>query len=113
LVKPKTGSQNILFSQISANLKALALSEGYKRDLKDYTISYSTLKEFQAKPCLNWYSVFTRIMWAMKDALGLDLATLTREQIETDNLPCISVKNAVLAGLIPAVRNYERLDNPI
>jgi hypothetical protein len=110
-VTPKTSSQNILFSQISANLKALNLSESYKQDLRDYTIRYSTLKEFQTKPCLNWHSVFTKIMWAMKDALGLDLTTITREQIETDNLPCRTVKQAVEAGYIPVVRNYERLDN--
>jgi hypothetical protein len=112
-VTPKTSSQNILFSRISANLKALNLSEGYKRDLRDYTIRYSTLKEFRTKPCLNWHSVFTKIMWAMKDALGLDLTAITREQIETDNLPCRTVKQAVEAGLLPTVRIYDRLDNPI
>jgi hypothetical protein len=42
-----------------------------------------------------------------------DLATITREEIENDNLPCRTVKQAVEAGFIPLVRDYEWLTNQI
>lgn len=113
LVKPKTGNQNILFSRIAGNLKALQISEGYKNDLRLYTIRYSTLKIFNTKLFLNWYSVFVKLMWQLSDTLGTDLATVTREQIETDNLPCRTVKQAVEAGYLPAVCGYEYLINQL
>ena len=40
----------------------------------------------------------------------IDLKTLTRDEIFANDLPCISVKRAVLAGLIPKVQGWERLD---
>lgn len=112
-VIPRPTENNTRFSSIAANLKALNISEGYKQDLRDYTIRYSTLKQFKTQPCLNWYSVFTILMWEMSKTLGIDLATITREQIETQNLPCRTVKQAVEADLIPAVNGYERMMNPM
>jgi len=112
-VIPKSTEQNARFTSISVNLKALNISEDYKNDLRDYTLRYSTLNQYKTRPCLNWYSVFTLLMWNMSRALGIDLATLTREQIESEELPCRSVKDAVEAGLLPPVLNYQRLDRLI
>jgi len=39
----------------------------------------------------------------------IDLKTITRQQIYQENLPCISVKNAVEAGILPPVKGYERM----
>ncbi len=112
-VIPRRTEQNARFTSISVNLKALNISEDYKNDLRDYTLRYSTLNQYKTRPCLNWYSVFTLLMWNMSRALGIDLATLTREQIESEELPCRSVKDAVEAGLLPPVLNYQRLDRLI
>jgi len=49
-------------------------------------------------------------MYGMVKEMSIDLGTITRAQIETDNLPCISIKQAVDANLLPRVRNYEKLD---
>jgi len=43
----------------------------------------------------------------------VDLATLTRDDIFTLDLPCISVKRAVEAGLLPRVKGYETLISSI
>jgi hypothetical protein len=104
-------AQNGKIKAVSQNLKSLNLSTGYKQDLFHYTERYMSRKEKDRKNVGNWYNVFTMIMWAMAKQLHLDLATLTREQIETDNLPCRTVKQAVEAELIPPVLDYEWLTN--
>ena len=40
----------------------------------------------------------------------IDLITLTREDIFTKDLSCISVKKAVEAGLLPKVYDWQHLD---
>jgi hypothetical protein len=44
---------------------------------------------------------------------GIDLKTLTREYIYMHDLPCISVKKAVEAGILPEVYMYEAYSNEI
>jgi|GEM_PF-6854111 hypothetical protein len=44
------------------------------------------------------------LMWSMAQALWLDLAPLTRAQINNKTLPSITVKEAVEAGHLPPVR---------
>ena len=55
----------------------------------------------------NLWGLFLKLMWAMAKMRGLDLEFLTRETIESENLPCRSVKDAVEAGLLPMVKGYE------
>jgi hypothetical protein len=112
-VKQKPTAQHGRFAAISSNLKSLDLSDGYKQNLKDYTELYLRRHDNHRLPVSNWYNVFMMLMYAMAKELGLDLATLTRNQIETEDLPCRTVKQAVEAGYIPAVLNYERLDDPL
>jgi len=38
----------------------------------------------------------------------VNLASITREQIAEQNLPCCTLAQAIQAGLLPAVRGYER-----
>ena len=45
--------------------------------------------------------------------LYIDLATITREFIYANDLPCISVKRAVEAGLLVPVSGYEMLTRPL
>jgi hypothetical protein len=53
-------------------------------------------------------------MYALAKAMPeIDLGTLTREEIYQQDLPCISIKRAVEAGLLEKVDNYQRLDKPI
>lgn len=45
--------------------------------------------------------------------MNINLVTLTREQIEIGDLPCRTVKQAVEAGFIPVVRDYEWLTHEL
>ena len=112
-VPVKLTQRHANFGNASKNLKSLNLSEGYKSDFKVYTDLYCRLKINYENQVSSWYNLFLKMMYAMSDSLGIDLKAITRNQIETEQLPCISVKDAVEAGLLPRVRNYERLDNPL
>ena len=101
--KPHAGTERL--TTIAHNLKALNISEGYRNDLRIYTEMY----RMSNPPVYTWYNMFTKLMWALHDATGVDLAQITRTQIEEQELPCNSVKRAVDAGLIPPVQSYERL----
>jgi len=51
-----------------------------------------------------------KIMFAMqKDYPGMDLNTLSRADIIDLALPCRTVSNAVAAGYLPEVRNWQEL----
>jgi hypothetical protein len=113
--KVKITETHINFSIISKNMRNLNISPAYKEDFKVYADLYSRLKDNQWKPVTGWYNLFMKMMYAMAkaDPENIDLKTVTRAQIETEALPCITVKDAVSAGLLPPVRICERLDNPI
>jgi len=111
-VVPKESTQNRKIGAISRNLKALEPSEGYISDMKVYLALYSY--QPQSKNFVSWRNVFLTIMFALAKADDeVDLLTITRGQIEADNLPCISVKRAVEAGLLAPVIGYERLISEI
>jgi hypothetical protein len=101
------------FGEIAKNIRRLNLSEAYKQDFKIYTDLYSRMRVNYEHPVSNWYNLFIRMMFKMAQMPGIDLKTITRYQIELLSLPCISVKAAVDAELLPRVRNYESLDNPL
>jgi len=109
LPQSKLHRQNVELSVISANLKKLDVSEGYRGDLRIYT-EMSRLQSSGANACYSWSNVFMKLMFATAKAYTLDLKTLTREQIYDAMLPCISVKTAVDAGLLPPIGGYENLN---
>lgn len=94
---------------IMANLKLIHPSEGYKQNFKDYLIAYNKLKQNREKPAHIWNNLYLKMLFNMaKTNPSVDLATLTRQQIYEQNLPCQSVKSAIEAGLLPSVKGYER-----
>ena len=110
-VKPQLKEQHIRIGEVSQNLINLNVSEGYKHDLSKYAQAYSKARIKGKLGMNNWYSLFLKLMWAMAKQMDINIATVTREQIETDNLPCRTVKQAVEAGLITLVRGYDMLTN--
>ena len=59
----------------------------------------------------SWVNMYLKLMREMaKQDPSIDLLTLTREEIYTRALPCISIKRAVDAGLLPVVYDYSHLD---
>jgi len=97
------------FRDAQRQIYLLNPSAAYKQDLKDYCLSYNGLPKIEGKTISSWCQMYNKLMWAMQKAMpeSVSLKTITREQIYTQNLPCISIKAAVEAGLLPAVKNYE------
>ncbi|MBW6513460.1 MAG: hypothetical protein K0B87_01755 [Candidatus Syntrophosphaera sp.] len=112
LVKPRPTENSRRFGRIASNLKALQPSIGYRSDLRVYVDIFNSRVANQDVVLQNWYNAFTRLMWnlAKSDPGYIDLETITRAQIEANDLPCRSVKRAVEAGLLDPVNGYELLD---
>lgn len=95
---------------VMQNLKLIQPSAAYIRDLKDYLILYNKLRKNQNAKLITWMNLYLKIMFALQKKYSeVDLTTLSREQIYRQQLPCRSVCEAVLAELLPAVRNYHGL----
>jgi len=105
-VKPKATPQNARLAATMKNLKNLNLSEEYITDLKFYAA-------MARKPGsrLNWQIVFTKLMNALQRTMGVDISTITKGAIYEQNLPCKSVKNAIEAGLLQPILDYQRLNS--
>ena len=110
-VKPRPTENSRRFGRIASNLKALEPSPGYVNDLTVYVDIFNARVANEDVILQNWYNAFTRLMWklAQSDPAYVDLETLTRAQIEANDLPCRTVKRAVEAGFLEPVHGYELL----
>lgn len=104
--KPHAG--NALLSRISHNLKALEVSDGFRTDLKIYTELLRMKNGAQGDRYYAWSNVFRKLMFDLAEKYSLDLATITRSDICSRNLPCITVRAAIEDGLLDVVQGYER-----
>jgi len=104
--KPHPGNKRM--SAISHALKALEPSEAYRSDLKLYTELLRMQLGSDAVSFYSWSNVFRKLMFAMAKKYSLDLATLTRADIYSQNLPCLTLVAAIEDGLLPAVHGYTR-----
>ncbi len=98
------------FRKAQKQIYAINPSDGYKRNLTDYIIAFNKLPENEDRKMSAWTNAYNKIMYGMQKALPgkVDLKTITRAQIYSQNLPCRTVKAAVDAGLLPKVRGYQR-----
>jgi len=113
-VKPKETAANRRIKAVMANLELIQPSDAYKSNFKNYLLAYNAMKEHQNKPMLSWNNFYMKMLYAMEKAYPtVDLTTLSREQMLAEDLPCISLKRAVEAGLLPIVEGYEDWDKQI
>lgn len=111
---PTLTENNHTLGTTTANLHKITPSEGYKNDLRTYLGRYNTLRENENAYVRSWVNMYLKLMREMaKRDNTIDLLTLTREEIYTRDLPCISIKRAVEAGLLPVVYDYTHLDREI
>ena len=111
-VKPKTTAANRRLGTISRNLKNLQPSEGYIKDLRVYIALYDYSPG--ERHYMSWQNVYLTLMYSLaKQNPAVDLLTINREQITSDNLPCKCVKDAIEAGLLREVNGYEKLTQEI
>ena len=113
-VKPNISEHHLRMKDIMANLGYLynAATEGYRNDLKAYAIrNRKNISKYQIPPTA--YAIFTRIMhaWARESEGLINLADVTYEDIQATEAPVWKVKDAIDAGYIKKVRNYEELDS--
>jgi hypothetical protein len=93
---PQGENQN-RFQAIMLNLGTIKPDFYYKEDFGFYLELYNQLTDKKYSPVIAWN----------------DLSTITKQQMYDQNLPCLSVKKAVEAGLLPIVKGYTRFSNPI
>ncbi len=104
-------SQNDTYSSVAKALAALKPSDGYKNNFKSYL---SILRDEQPETSVaSWYNLFTKMMWALQAKYpdSVDLRTITRSQIEDQQLACRTIKAAVENGLLPYVNGCEQFTN--
>jgi hypothetical protein len=106
-------AHKVYFGNVSRNLMSLDPSQDYVNDLKTYAERTYNVPEFGGIRPL-WNNLYMKLMYGLKALYpDIDLLNLTRATIYAVNMPCITVKRAVEAGLLPPVRNYEQLTNSI
>lgn len=99
-----------VFRQNQKAIFALNPSAAYRHNLTHYVYLHDAKKENRDHRLRAWPNAFCRLMYAMQKAYGCNLSDLTRDQIISQNLPCISVKSAIEAGLLEEVRGYQSLN---
>lgn len=112
--KPAHNPNADRFKAVMANLKTLHPSAGYIQNFKDYLIQYNNLPVNRNNHIVTWNNLWLKVLYAMAKSIpGLDLMTLSREQIYSENLPCKTLCSAIEAGLLPKVMDFQRYNNPI
>jgi hypothetical protein len=112
-VYPTITDSHRQFGSVNANLFAINPAQGFKDDMYFYMTRYRALRSAK-KSLQTWSNLYMKLMYDMAKAdSSINLRTLTREEIYTRNLPCISVKKAVEAGLLPEVYDYEVYEHEI
>lgn len=120
-VVPKSTSQNKIIGNAAKNLKVLwhAASTGYKNDFKTYASKYAALPadEGQLRPRANSaFSIFLKMVyaWGKNQTPVVDaaqIALLQPEDFSTLATDISRLTAAVDSGYLPAVEDYEKLDN--
>ncbi|PKN71418.1 MAG: hypothetical protein CVU50_10105 [Candidatus Cloacimonetes bacterium HGW-Cloacimonetes-3] len=99
---------------VARNLFAVKPADDFKYDCRTYAYLYANSRKNRGVKIWTWSNCYLHLMYALAKAQPeIDLSTLTREEIYAQDLPCISIKRAVEAGLLEQVDNYNRLDSQI
>ena len=111
---PKLGPQHSRFTRIAKNIKALDISPGYINDLRVYTDIWNSRSPTRDTPFANYRNVLMKLLYKMIEIYPqYDLATITRDDIEMNLLPCLSVFHACEANLLKKLQGYELLTAPM
>jgi len=113
-VVPAETEQQRTFRSIQKNLWRIHPSDSYKNDLRQYVKSFNQSRPRRLMPIHSWCAAWQIMMFEMQRLFpSVDLATITRQQIFDDNLPCINVAAAIDANLIRPIADYLMLTNNI
>lgn len=109
IFKPHAGTERM--ASVARNLKSLMLSPDYVSDLKLYTEMHRM--QYPNDSLYTWTNLFSKLMWSLAKQYQIDLATISREQISSQNLPCFTLKAAAEAGLIKSISSYDKFVAPM
>ncbi len=111
-VKPDESVANVSFTAIQKNLWNLHPSEEYKNDLRRYIEVFNRVRPRRLAPMHKWTNLYVLMLFEMQRRMPqqVNLATLTREQIIEQDLPCRSVAAAVQGNLILPVAGWEEMN---
>lgn len=116
-VKPAFTDQNAKMGAIMKNLSALyaEADEGYLDDLGVYAVRNGRQNVPYGRLVPTRYAIFVKMMhaWQESDPEFVDLSAVTIEDIVSHESPVISVRDAVAAGLLARVKDYDELDTEI
>jgi len=113
-VYPELNENHHKMGGIAINLFSIRPSEDFKSDCRAYAQQFSSANKNANVSIWTWSNCYLHLMYAMAKRMpDIDLSTLTREEIYTRDLPCISIKRAVEAGLLDKVTDYRRMDAEI
>jgi len=111
---PTITENNHKLGSTTANLHTIKPSDGFKNDTRTYLGRFNALRENEGRYVRSWVNLYLKLMRDMaRQDDTIDLQTLTRAEIYARDLPCISIKRAVEAGLLPVVYDYANLDRQI
>jgi hypothetical protein len=111
---PTITEHNKKVGSISANLFGIKPSSCYKQDLYFYIDRFNGLRDNRQNQMRSWVNVYLKLMYAMAKAdPSIELRTLTREEIVERDLPCLTLKKAIEAGLLPQVYGWESFTHEI
>jgi len=113
-VKPRISESNRRMGAIMKQLMLINPSKAYRQDCETYALRYRyEHSNDQYGPMFAcWTNVFCSLMYKLaKKYPDIDLAVITRQDIEKQDLPCRTLAKAIEAGLLPAVRNHQYLQS--
>jgi hypothetical protein len=107
----KPTEQNYSFRQVQVQLQSIKPSQAYKADLNAYREQFNITPRLNSKLLINWNNVYKMLLYDLQRRMPeqVNLATITRQQIYAEDLPCVSVAKAVQEGLLPQVTGWENL----
>ncbi len=114
-VVPKHSEQNTIIGNTTRHLSQYYkdLSPDYLCDLRNYADRLNVMLMGHGTR-LNGPSMNMKLMYMLKKALpGIDLQTITPQEVFDNDLPVKTIKEAVETGLIPMVPRYEEFSHLI
>ncbi len=110
--KPTYTPDNTIIKKIHAFRRRIDVSSLYLDDCREYIRLFNQKFRRQGRAMSTWPNVYMKVMRAtLKNFPELDINTLTRDEVIALNLPCKSIADAVRAGYLEQVPEFEKLSN--
>jgi hypothetical protein len=109
-VMPKFTPDNSIVKEIHAFRRRIRVSEAYLDDCREYIRLFNQKFRRQGRAMSTWPNVYMKVMRAMqKQYPEVDFKKLTREEVIEWALPCRTIADAIRAGYLEQVPNFDKL----